>query len=149
MNITDLELEALRKFNNGKNAAALANKLDPGTYPVRLTVTLEGELRKGNPGETESRNTSGAAAIVRYLLDRINQPTYERLIADLADIRAGEFQKKNDKPRFADRLDAVMPYRKYHRAGTTRFDGTCIIEDVINSPELTDQVKGLQLVRAS
>ena len=149
MNITDLELEALRKFNSGKNAEALANQLDPGTYPVRLTMTLEGELRKGNPGITRSRNTTGAANILRYLLDRINESTYNCLIRDIASIRKGEFDIKNGTSRFAGRLEAVMPYREYPRAGTTKFDGTCVIEDVTNSPDLADQVKGLQLVRAS
>lgn len=149
MNITDLELEALRKFNSGKNAEALANELNPGTYPVRLTMTLEGELRKGNPGITRSRNTTGAANILRYLLDRINESTYNCLIRDIASIRKGEFDIKNGTSRFAGRLEAVMPYREYPRAGTTKFDGTCVIEDVTNSPDLADQVKGLQLVRAS
>jgi hypothetical protein len=144
MTLTDLELETLRKFNSGKNASALTNKLAPGTYPVRLTITLDGVLRKGMPGETNSRNTSGAAAIVRYLLDRINQPTYERLIADLTDIRAGEFQKKNDKPRFADRLDTVMPYRKYPRQGTTSFKGAVIAED-LSTESNTTWPTGLQL----
>ena len=149
MNITDLELEALRKFNSGKNAEALANELNPGTYPVRLTMTLEGELRKGNPGITRSRNTTGAANILRYLLDRINESTYNCLIRDIASIRKGEFDIKNGTSRFAGRLEAVMPYREYPRAGTTKFDGTCVIEDVTNSPDLADQVKGLQLVRSS
>ena len=149
MNITDLELEALRKFNSGRNAEALANELNPGTYPVRLTMTLEGELRKGNPGITRSRNTTGAANILRYLLDRINESTYNCLIRDIASIRKGEFDIKNGTSRFAGRLEAVMPYREYPRAGTTKFDGTCVIEDVTNSPDLADQVKGLQLVRAS
>ena len=149
MNITDLELEALRKFNSGKNAESLSNDLAPGSYPVRLTVTLEGELRKGNPGMTRSRNTTGAAPLLRYLLDRINESTYNCLIRDIDNIRKGEFDIKNGASRFAGRLEAVMPYREYPRAGTTRFDGVCVVEDVTNSPELTDQVKGLHLVRAS
>lgn len=149
MNITDLELEALRKFNSGKNADSLSNNLAPGSYPVRLTVTLEGELRKGNPGMTRSRNTTGAANLLRYLLDRINESTYNCLIRDIDSIRKGEFDIKNGASRFAGRLEAVMPYREYPRAGTTKFDGVCVVEDVTNSPELADQVKGLQLVRAS
>ena len=149
MNITDLELEALRKFNSVKNAESLSNDLAPGSYPVRLTVTLEGELRKGNPGMTRSRNTTGAANLLRYLLDRINESTYNCLIRDIDSIRKGEFDIKNGASRFAGRLEAVMPYRQYPRAGTTRFDGVCVVEDVTNSPELTDQVKGLHLVRAS
>ena len=149
MNITDLELEALRKFNSGKNAESLSNALAPGSYPVRLTVTLEGELRKGNPGMTRSRNTTGAANLLRYLLDRINESTYNCLIRDIDSIRKGEFDIKNGASRFAGRLEAVMPYREYPRAGTTRFDGVCVVEDVTNSPELTDLVKGLQLVSGS
>ena len=128
MLVTDLELEALRKFNSGKNANALANKLDPGTYPVRLTVTLEGELRKGMPGLTRSRNTTGAANLLRYLLDRINESTYNCLIRDIDSIRKGEFDIKNGASRFAGRLEAVMPYREYPRAGSTNFNGICVVE---------------------
>ena len=149
MLVTDLELEALRKFNSGKNASALANKLDPGTYPVRVTVTLEGELRKGMPGLTRSRDTSGAANIVRYLLDRINDVTFMRLERDLADIRKGNFDLKYGEANYEARLEAVMPYREYPRAGSTSFNGVCVVEDVTNSPDLTEQVKGLQLVSGS
>ena len=149
MLVTDLELEALRKFNSGKNATALANKLAPGTYPVRLTVTLEGELSKGMPGLTRSRNTTGAANLLRYLLDRINESTYNCLIRDIDSIRKGEFDIKNGASRFAGRLEAVMPYREYPRAGSTNFNGICVVEDVTHSPALPDQVKGLQLVSGS
>ena len=97
MNITDLELEALRKFNSGKNAEAFANELDPGTYPVKLTVTLEGELRKGKPGITRSRNTSGTANIVRYLLDRINDATYVRMFTTSMQFVPASSTSKNQQ----------------------------------------------------
>jgi hypothetical protein len=146
MNITDLELEALRKFNSGKNASALSNDLQPGTYPVSLTVTLEGELRKGKPGLTRSRNTSGAANIVRYLLDRINDATYNCLQRDIAQIRKGEFTVKNGGSQYETRLDETMPYREYPRAGTTAFNGTVLIEDITATPTLDEIPKGLRVV---
>ena len=146
MNITDLELEALRKFNSGKNAEAFANERDPGTYPVKLTVTLEGELRKGKPGITRSRNTSGTANIVRYLLDRINDATYVRMLHDLDAIRAGKFDIK-EPTTFARRLEMVMPYRDIPRAGTTKYNGNVFVEDIIEAPNLEDLPTGLRLIQ--
>ena len=146
MNITDLELEALRKFNSGKNAEAFANELDPGTYPVKLTVTLEGELRKGKPGITRSRNTSGTANIVRYLLDRINDATYVRMLHDIDAIRAGKYDIK-EPTTFARRLEMVMPYRDIPRAGTTKYNGNVFVEDIIEAPNLEDLPTGLRLIQ--
>lgn len=146
MKVTDLELEALRKFNSGKNATPLANDLAPGKYPVRLTVTLEGELRKGQPGITRSRNTSGAANVVRYLLNRINDVTFSRLESDLEQIRKGQFDIKYGQEKYERRLDAVMPYREFPRAGSSSFNGQVIIEDVITDPTLDAVPSGLKLV---
>jgi hypothetical protein len=146
MNITDLELEALRKFNSGKNAEAFTNELAPGTYPVKLTITLEGELKKGEPGVTNARNTSGAANILRYLLDRINESTYNCMVRDLAIIRKGEFDIKNGESQFAGRLETIMPYRKIPRAGSTKYNGQVIVEDVITDPTIDTVASGLQLV---
>ena len=145
MNITDLELEALRKFNSGKNADAFANELKPGTYPVKLTVTLEGELRKGQPGVTKSRNTTGSANIVRYLLDRINDATYTAMFRDLEAIRAGKFDIKQPK-QFARRLEMVMPYREIPRAGSTKYNGNVFVEDIIAAPTLDELPTGLRLI---
>ena len=146
MKVTDLELEALRKFNSGKNATPLANDLAPGKYPVRVTITLEGELRKGKPGITRSRNTSGAANVVRYLLDRINDVTFMRLERDLEQIRKGEFDVKYGQSNYERRLDAVMPHREFPRAGSSTFNGQVIIEDVITDPKLNAVTSGLKLV---
>ena len=108
-------------------------------------------LRLPRPGvyDLQLLPRTGAANLLRYLLDRINESTYNCLIRDIDSIRKGEVDIKNGASRFAGRLEAVMPYREYPRAGTTRFDGVCVVEDVTNSPELTDQVKGLQLVSGS
>jgi len=145
-------LETLRKFNNGKNADALANKLNPGTYPISMTVTIEGELKKGESGISETRNISGSANIVRYLLDRINESTYNCLIRDLDEIRKGEFEVKNGQSKFEQRLNDVMPYREIKRSGSTKFDGIVIVEDVDTcETPLTDMtgrpLKGLTLMQ--
>ena len=145
MNITDLELEALRKFNSGKNADAFTNTLDPGTYPVKLTVTLEGELRKGHPGLTKRRDVSGSSNLVRYLLDRINDNTYERMLKDLTQIRSGKFDLKQPD-EFSRRLESIMPYVEFPRAGSTKFAGTVYVEDVVNDPTVDDLPSGLKLV---
>ena len=146
MNVTDLELEALRKFNSGKNSDAFSNELEPGTYPVRLTVTLEGELKKGMPGLTRARNTSGSANVVRYLLNRINDVTFSRLESDLEQIRKGQFDIKYGQEKYERRLDAIMPYREYPRQGTARFNGQVIVEDVTTNPEFDAVPTGLKLV---
>ena len=145
MDITDLELEALRKFNSGKNAEAFANELAPGTYPVKLTVTLEGELRKGEPGVSKARNTGGSANLVRYLLDRINDNTYTRMLQDLEQIRSGKFDIKQPKA-YARRLEMIMPTREIKRSGSTKYNGTVFIEDVVTDPTVEDLPSGLKLV---
>jgi len=146
MVVTDLELEALRKFNSGKNADSLKNELDPGTYPVCMTVTIKGDLAKGNPGVTRSRTTTGAANIVRYLLDRVNDVTFMRLERDLAEIRKGNFDVKNGQSEYDRRLDVVMPHREFPRAGSTKFNGEVIIEDIDTSTPETEAAPGLRVV---
>ena len=147
MKITDLELEALRKFNSGKNAKPLANDLEPGTYPVKLTITLEGELSKGEPGMYSRRNDSGAANIVRYLLDRINDVTFERMRADLDSIRAGKFTVKYGQQAYERRLELIMPHREFPRAGSTAFRGQVVVEDIGTDMDTTQEFPaGLKLV---
>ena len=146
MQVPAMYLETLRKFNNGKNADALTNDLDAGTYPIRMTVTIEGQLKKGEPGVSNRRNDGGSAHIVRYLLDRINDVTYDRLLTDLDDIRKGRFEVKNGQSKFEQRLNDVMPYRAIARSGSTKFDGQLTLEDmdVYNNVETE---KGLKLVQ--
>lgn len=146
MKIPLVNLETLRKFNSGSNAKAFDNELEPGNYPVCMTVTIKGDLAKGNPGVTRSRNTTGAANLLRYLLDRINESTYNCLIRDIDSIRKGEFDIKNGASRFAGRLEAVMPYREFPRAGSTRFNGEVIIEDIDTSTPDTEAAPGLRVV---
>ena len=143
-------LETLRKFNNGKNADALANKLNPGTYPISMTVTIEGQLKKGEDGTSNRRSRAGIDNILQYLLDRINESTYNCLVRDLDAIRKGNFKVNEDK--FGPRLDTVMPYQEVPRSGSTKFDGIVIVEDVDTcETPLTDMtgrpLKGLTLVQ--
>lgn len=145
MKVSDIELEALRKFNSGKNAGSLTNNLRPGIYPVRFTVTLEGELRKGSPGTSKQRNRAGVANILRFLLDRINTATYDCLVDDLEQIREGQFTVKQPK-QYAERLEQIVPYREYSTSGATRFNGQVIVEDVDIQPQVQDMAPGLKLI---
>ena len=146
MKIPLVNLETLRKFNSGSNAKAFDNDLEPGNYPVCMTVTIKGDLAKGNPGVTRSRNTTGAANVVRYLLDRINDVTFMRLERDLSDIRKGNFDLKNGQWEFDRRLDSIMPHREFPRAGSTKFNGEVIIEDIDTSTPETEAAPGLRVV---
>ena len=146
MQVPDMYLETLRKFNNGKNADALANDLEAGTYPIKMTVTIEGQLKKGEAGISNRRNDGGSAHIVRYLLDRINDVTFDRLVADLGDIRKGKFEVKNGQSKFEQRLNDIMPYREIPRSGSTKFDGLITLEDVDVYDNLETE-KGLKLVQ--
>ena len=146
MKIPLVNLETLRKFNSGSNAKAFDNDLEPGNYPVCMTVTIKGDLAKGNPGGTRSRNTTGAANVVRYLLDRINDVTFMRLERDLADIRKGKFDLKHGQWEFDRRLDSIMPHREFPRAGSTKFNGEVIIEDIDTSTPESEAAPGLRVV---
>ena len=146
MKPSDIELEVLRKFNSGKTAATFDNELQPGTSPAQMTVTIEGNLHKGNPGTTKRRDTSGSAHIVRYLVDRINEATYNCLIRESDNIRKGEFTVKNGKSRYEGRISAVMPYTETPRAGSTRFQGQVVVEDIVDTPTYEDLTPGLKLV---
>tara|TARA_R100000234_G_scaffold10250_1_gene5872 strand:- start:376 stop:825 length:450 start_codon:yes stop_codon:yes gene_type:complete len=130
MEIDAKYLETLRKFNNGKNADVLENDLPPGTYPINMTVTIEGQLKKGENGTSNRRSRAGIDNVLQYLLDRINESTYNCLVRDLDAIRKGNFKVKNGQARFDGRLSAVMPYREIQRSGSTKFDGIITIEDV-------------------
>tara|TARA_R100001443_G_scaffold46444_1_gene59287 strand:- start:45 stop:491 length:447 start_codon:yes stop_codon:yes gene_type:complete len=145
MKVEDLQLEVLRKFNAGRNSKSLANDLPPGTYPIEMTVNIAGTLQKGKPSTSNRRNDTGSAHIVRYLLDRINDATYDRMLADIDNIRKGKYEHKEPE-EYQRRLDRLMPYRTVPRAGPTSFNGQVIIEDIPepNTDAVYDQ--GLKLI---
>ena len=147
MTIDNVTLEALRKFNAGKNAQQLKADLAPGTYTVSTTVSLSGTLKKSADGATTKRNTSGAAHIARYLLDRLSDPEFNRLKTDLNKIRTGQYAVK-DTLKFEERLDQVMPKETLPRRGSVRFDGELVIEDCLAQP-LTEEVIGLRIVEGT
>jgi hypothetical protein len=141
-----LTLETLRKFNQGKNSTHFDNSLGPGIYNVQFTTTLLGVLRKGKPSKPKRRNDSGSANIVRYLLDRLNPTEFAALANAIDSIRKGEYPRKQS-PLYQTRLDLIMPIRELHRAGSTRFDGELILEDVQDSPTaFPETTKGLKIV---
>lgn len=143
-----LTLETLRKFNHGKNAAHFENSLRPGIYNVQLTTTLLGVLKKGKPGTHKRRNDSGSAHIVRFLLDRLNTNEFADLAHQITAIRKGQVQPK-PSPLYTTRLELIMPIRELSRAGSTRFDGELIIEDVQDSPTAFPEfTNGLTIVTA-
>ncbi len=137
---------ALQKFNQGKNAECFKAELEPGIYPVEVTCTLLGVLRRGKPSVTKRRNDSGSAHIVRYLLDRLTPSQYTALLDNLADIRKGRFDHA-DHGWFDHRIEQIMPYIERPRSGSTRFDGELIIEDVdTTTPAIPEVQRGLRVV---
>ena len=137
---------ALQKFNQGKNASHFKADLPPGTYPIEVTCTLMGVVRRGSPGVTRRRNDSGSAHIVKYLLDRLDSIEFRNLVENLDDIRKGKFEHDDDD-RFERRIEHVMPYRAIPRAGSTQFDGELIIEDFdTTSPAIPETSRGLRVI---
>jgi hypothetical protein len=137
---------ALQKFNQGKNASHFKADLAAGTYPIEVTCTLLGVVRRGEPGVTKRRNDSGSAHIVRYLLDRLNSIEFRELLENLDDIRKGAFEHDDDDC-FDRRIEQIMPYREIPRSGSTRFDGELILEDVASTtPAIPEIERGLRVV---
>lgn len=137
---------ALQKFNQGKNAAHFKADLDAGTYPVEVTCTLLGIVRRGKPGVTKRRNDSGSAHIVRYLLDRLNSIEFRELLENLDDIRKGKFEHEDDDC-FDRRIEQIMPYREIPRTGSTQFDGELIIEDFdTTTTAIPETTRGLRVI---
>ena len=73
-------LEILRKFNANKNAEALANDLEPGTYERTITVTISGSLTKAAPKVTRPRDRKGVSHIVHWALDRMTDAEFSALL---------------------------------------------------------------------
>tara|TARA_R100001443_G_scaffold28822_5_gene42051 strand:- start:11701 stop:12144 length:444 start_codon:yes stop_codon:yes gene_type:complete len=137
---------ALQKFNQGKNASHFKADLDAGTYPVEVTCTLLGVVRRGKAGVTKRRNDSGSAHIVRYLLDRLTPSQYTALLDNLTDIRKGRFEHA-DHGWFDHRIEQIMPYREIPRTGSTQFDGELIIEDYdTTTTAIPETTRGLRVI---
>ena len=120
-------LEILRKFNANKNAEALANDLEPGTYERTITVTISGSLTKAAPKVTRPRDRKGVSHIVHWALDRMTDAEFSALLRDLDKVKAGQYSPKSGT--YAERLDAIMPRIESESAGAVSFNDALVYVD--------------------
>ena len=147
MTIDPIVLAAISKFNQNKNAKHFEYKLAPGIYPVEATFTLLGSISRKPDTEYNKRDDSGSKHIVRYLLDQIDDPTYEYLARNIDTIRKGTYSIMGGELRLRRRMDQIMPVRKRKRAGSTTFTGDFILEDAdLNPTAIPEATTGLRVV---
>ena len=120
-------LEILKKFNANKNAAALTNDLEPGTYERTITVTISGSLTKGEPKVTRPRDRKGVSHIVHWALDRMTDAEFNALLRDLDEVKAGKYKPKSGA--YVGRIDAIMPIVESVAAGSVSFNDALVYVD--------------------
>ena len=144
--IDDLSKAALSKFNQNKNAQQFDNNLEPGTYPVDLTVTLLGTLNKDRDTSHNRRDTSGTKHMLRFLVDNCSTEVFDYLATNLTRIRSGKYGDQCFK-QTEERMNILMPYRSIARKGNTLFHGDLIIEDYKpNSTAIPETTTGLSII---
>jgi hypothetical protein len=131
---TDIVRAALAKFNQNKNAKHFEHTLQPGVYPVEATFTLLGSVRRGQDTTYNRRDDSGSKHIVQYLLDVIDEDTYNALARNIDTIRRGKYPLTTNTARLHGRMAAIMPLRERKRTGPTTFTGDVILEDLDLNP---------------
>ena len=147
MTIDPIVLAAISKFNQNKNAKHFEYKLAPGIYPVEATFTLLGSISRKPDTEYNRRDDSGSKHIVRYLLDVIDEPTYNYLARNINAIRRGTYSVMGGEQRLHGRMAAIMPVRKRKRAGSTTFTGDFILEAAdLNPTAIPEATTGLRVV---
>ena len=75
-----------------KDLKKRATELTPGVTRVQVTVTLDGHVKRyANPTPHDRTKVVGLDNVTQWLLQRVNEATYQALLSDLSNIAKGKF----------------------------------------------------------
>jgi len=132
MQLNSTQLATLLKFNAGKNGKTIAESCpDPrvhaGTYPVSITVTLDGYLDRGVDGEQTRTTFPAASKAFSIALSKVNPATRAVIVAAVLEVqRGGAFEAG---PEVKAALESLQVSKTTPRTGVTVFRGRIAVED--------------------
>lgn len=130
MQLNSAQLATLLKFNAGKNGKTIAESCpDPrvhaGTYPVSITVTLDGYLDRGVDGEQTRTTFPAATKAFSIALSKVNPATRAVIVAAVLEVQRG-----------AD----LAPADKLKRLKQEHVAGTATAEQVTTAQQVSDAI---------
>ena len=160
MKIPLVNLETLRKFNNGKNAKALKaecddSTIDVGSHRVTVTVTLDGYVDQAADGERTRTTFPKGGDAFAIALSKVNEATRNVIVQAVMDVqrgavvpgltdKAGKFTP-SDEIKAA--LDSLTVTKTTPTSGDTVFRGCLVVEDTpaLHRPvdEVAENIQGL------
>jgi len=131
-----------------KDLKARAAELTPGVTRVQVTLTLDGYVHRYiNPEPHNKAKVKGLDNITQWLLQRVNGPTYDKLIRNLADIAEGKFKPEN-AGRIAEVTGPLTVTTRVEPTGKVEWTGRVIVEDRTTDAATEEAItgKGMTLV---
>jgi hypothetical protein len=113
-----------------KDLKKRATELTPGVTRVQVTVTLDGHVKRyANPTPHDRTKVVGLDNVTQWLLQRVNGPTYDKLIRNLADIADGSMKDPDNKHRIAEVTEPLTVTTRVEPTGKVEWTGRVIVED--------------------
>jgi len=113
-----------------KDLKKRAAELTPGVTRVQVTVTLDGYVHRYiNPEPYPRTKVVGLDNVTQWLLQRVNGPTYDKLIRNLADIADGSMKDPDNKHRIAEVTGPLTVTTRVEPTGKVEWTGRVIVED--------------------
>lgn len=135
--------------SGSKDLKARAAELTPGVTRVQVTVTLDGYVHRYVDGTPYDRTkVVGLDNVTQWLLQRVNGPTYDKLIRNLADIADGSMRDPDNKHRIAEVTGPLTVTTRVEPTGKVEWTGRVIVEDRETSTGKPESItgKGMTLV---
>jgi hypothetical protein len=131
-----------------KDLKKRATELTPGVTRVQVTVTLDGHVKRyANPTPHDRTKVVGLDNVTQWLLQRVNEATYQALLSDLPNIAAGKFTERNGD-RIAEVTKPLTVTTRVSPTGKVEWTGRVIVEDRETGADTADSItgKGMTLV---
>jgi len=112
-----------------KDLKKRATELTPGVTRVQVTVTLDGHVKRyANPTPHDRTKVVGLDNVTQWLLQRVNEATYQALLSDLPNIAEGKFTERNGG-RITEVTEPLTVTTRVEPTGKVEWTGRVIVED--------------------
>ena len=131
-----------------KDLKARAAELTPGVTRVQVKVTLDGHVKRyANPKPHDRAKVVGLDNVTQWLLQRVNEATYQALLSDLQNIAEGKFTERNGD-RITEVTGPLTVTTRVEPTGKVEWTGRVIVEDRETSEATPESItgKGMTLV---
>jgi hypothetical protein len=125
-----------------KDLKKRAAELTPGVQRVQVTVTLDGHVKRYvNPTPYDKETIKGLDNVTQWLLQRVNEATYQALLSDLTNIAQGKFTERNGD-RITEVTGPLTTTKRVEPTGKVEWTGRVIVEDRQTSEAQPEDVTG-------